>query len=483
MGSQDRHAGSGRGRGRCLDRQGSAQRPGPHKGGPGGQCGWKDQASHSATPRPYPSPRIGWARHLAWEPEHAPSTIDASQLSSTLVGQVLHHLVQEEHLGPTVAELEDPRHMQLAPETRAGPAAWLEPVRELPETPVLERREVSPASAAAEPEDVPAVASAQGPGPELEPHEPAGLGPRAPAGMAPGVAEPGPDPEPASPWDILGGVSGPELEPHETLDAGPVAPAGTAQGLAKVELDPEPTSPCAVSTRNVLREDEPPILVFPPRLVGQQLSLRFLGLYKDILECKKFIQDQPQMGDTGCLAPTIQRLLMECDTLINVVTTTCLMTPSMMAQERARVVEFWIWVAMESLSLRNHIALRAILSALQRPAIHRLHSTWGHVSCVCLALYEKLKTRDNWVHRKRLFKEMTFTLMQMLWDRMGPDVRKRKGMVPYLGLILYDFVYKHLENDEEVSEPRGAQGGRMVSFREERASVSPDLSAPGHPHS
>ncbi|KAI5928950.1 Ral guanine nucleotide dissociation stimulator-like 3 [Manis javanica] len=59
---------------------------------------------------------------------------------------------------------------------------------------------------------------------------------------------------------------------------------------------------------------------------------------------------------------------------------------------------------MESLSLRNHIALRAILSALQRPAIHRLHSTWGHVSCVCLALYEKLKTRDNWVHRKRLFK-------------------------------------------------------------------------------
>ena len=34
----------------------------------------------------------------------------------------------------------------------------------------------------------------------------------------------------------------------------------------------------------------------------------------------------------------------------------------------------------ESLSLRNHIALRAILSALQRPAIHRLHSTWGHVS-------------------------------------------------------------------------------------------------------
>ena len=106
MGSQDRHAGSGRRTGRCLDRQVSAQLPGPHKGGPGGQCGWKDQASHSANPRPYPSPRIGWARRLAWEPEHVPCAINASQLSSTLEDQVLHHLVQEEHLGPAVAELE-----------------------------------------------------------------------------------------------------------------------------------------------------------------------------------------------------------------------------------------------------------------------------------------------------------------------------------------------------------------------------------------
>ena len=95
-----------RGRGRCLDRQGSAQRPGPHKGGPGGQCGWKDQASHSATHRPSRSPRMGRARRVAWEPESAPRVHHDSQPSSTLEGQVLHHLVQEEHLGPTVAELE-----------------------------------------------------------------------------------------------------------------------------------------------------------------------------------------------------------------------------------------------------------------------------------------------------------------------------------------------------------------------------------------
>ncbi|XP_057364250.1 uncharacterized protein LOC130685075 [Manis pentadactyla] len=164
------HAGSGRGRGRCLDRQGSAQRAAPHEGVPGGQCGWEDQASYSATPRPSSSPGMGRARRLAWEPEHGPNIVPGSQPSTTLEDQVLHHLVQEEHLGPTVAELKDPRQTQLAPETQGGPASWLEPVQELPESPGLELRPVSPASAPAEPVDVPGVAPAPEPGPELEPY-------------------------------------------------------------------------------------------------------------------------------------------------------------------------------------------------------------------------------------------------------------------------------------------------------------------------
>ncbi|XP_057352674.1 ral-GDS-related protein-like [Manis pentadactyla] len=388
MGSQDRHAGSGRGRGRGLDRQGSAQRPGPHKGGPGGQCGWKDQASHSATPRPYPSCRMGQARRPAWEPEHVPCAIDASQLSSTLVGQVLHHLVQEEHLGPTVAELEEPRQTQLAPETRGGPASSPEPVQELPETPVLERRPVSPASAPAEPEDVPAVASAQGPGPELEPHEPSGLGPRALAGMAPGVAEPGPGPEPtgpcaASPWDIPGLVSGPELEPRESSGAGPVSPAGMAQGLAEPEVVLEPTSPCAVSTRDLPRERVRTILAFAPRLVAEQLTLMCAELYSRVEcgECKVYVERQPLREAIVLLAPNILNVIRQFGTTFHWVISSCLRAPSRMAQDRARVVEFWIQVAKECLALRNFESFRAIIFALQRPPVRRLESTWAHVSC------------------------------------------------------------------------------------------------------
>ena len=49
---------------------------------------------------------MGQPRCIAWEPEHVPNIVPGSQPSTTLEGQVLHHLVQEEHLGPTVAELE-----------------------------------------------------------------------------------------------------------------------------------------------------------------------------------------------------------------------------------------------------------------------------------------------------------------------------------------------------------------------------------------
>ncbi|XP_073076258.1 uncharacterized protein [Manis javanica] len=454
MGSQDRHAGSGRGRGRCLDRQGSAQRPGAHKGGPGGQCGWKDQASHSATPRPSPSPRMGQARRLAWEPESVPRVHHANQPSSTLEGQVLHHLVQEEHLGPTVAELEDPRHRQLAPETKGRLASWLQRVQELFQTPVQELRPVSPASAPAELEDIQAEASAPRQGPKLEPQEHSGLGRRATAIMVPGLTEPEPCPDPMSPWDIPGVVTapvpGPELEPHEPLGPGPVAPAGMALGLSEPEADPEPTSTCVAITRDVWRKEEWTILAFPHSLVAEQLTLICAGLYDrmEFVECNSYLQNQPQIGDIERLALTMYRVLWECDALVKLVTTTCLGTLSMMASDRAKVVRFWIWVAMGSLNLRNYAALHAIVSALQSPAIHRLESTWGHVSCVCLMVYEDLKTQDNWVHRKRLFKELESILRARQRGRMGLEERRTKDMVPYLGMILDDSVDKHLEYED-----------------------------------
>ena len=51
-------------------------------------------------------------------------------------------------------------------------------------------------------------------------------------------------------------------------------------------------------------------------------------------------------------------------------------------------------------------------------------------------------------------------------------------MVPFLGMFPDDVpVDKLLEHHEDVSEPRGAQGGRMVSFTEERAPSEPGPSS------
>ena len=60
---------------------------------------------------------------------------------------------------------------------------------------MLELQPVSSVSAPEELEDVTAVPSAPPPSPELEPYEPSGTGPRAPARMVPGLAEAEPAPE------------------------------------------------------------------------------------------------------------------------------------------------------------------------------------------------------------------------------------------------------------------------------------------------
>ena len=118
---------------------------------------------------------------------------------------------------------------------------YLQPLKELPETPVLELHPASPASVPAEMEDVPAVSS------------------------VPVLA--------VSTGDIPGVVSSPELEPLEPSGPGLRAPAGMAPGLIEPEADPEPTSPCAASTPCAVREEPPTILQFTPRLVAEQLTL------------------------------------------------------------------------------------------------------------------------------------------------------------------------------------------------------------------
>ncbi|XP_057345498.1 ral-GDS-related protein-like [Manis pentadactyla] len=177
------------------------------------------------------------------------------------------------------------------------------------------------------------------------------MGPGATAVMVPGLAEPEPCPDPMSPWDIPGVVSapvpGPELEPHEPPGLGPVAPAGMAPGLAEPEADPEPTSDCVAITRDMPRTKEQTILQFPAHLVAEQLTLMCAELYSRIEygECKAYLDSQPLMEGTELLAPNVQMVIRQFDAMVTLVISSCLGTVTMMAQDRAQVVEFWIRVA------------------------------------------------------------------------------------------------------------------------------------------
>lgn len=70
-------------------------------------------------------------------------------------------------------------------------------------------------------------------------------------------------------------------------------------------------------------------------------------------ECEAYVAYKPQMGrryqpgkaSIEHMAPTIHKVMKKFEATVRLVTTSCLGTPSMTAQDRARVVEFWIRVA------------------------------------------------------------------------------------------------------------------------------------------
>ncbi|XP_026549787.1 ral guanine nucleotide dissociation stimulator-like [Notechis scutatus] len=117
-------------------------------------------------------------------------------------------------------------------------------------------------------------------------------------------------------------------------------------------------------------------------MAAEQFTLMDAELFKKVVpyHCLGCIWSQRDKKGKEHLAPSIRATVSQFNSVTNCVIATCLGDRMLKPQQRAKVVERWVEVARECRILKNFSSLRAILSALQCNAVHRLKKTWDEVS-------------------------------------------------------------------------------------------------------
>ncbi|XP_070115651.1 ral guanine nucleotide dissociation stimulator-like [Equus caballus] len=200
-----------------------------------------------------------------------------------------------EHLKPA------PKLLSL-PEPEPVPVPGLKPAASPVSPPVVELEPASPELAAPGREQGPPLKAAPAPAPALEPTGRCALL-RLPVPSAPVTSPPDPAPEPTCPW--------------------------------------------AMTTKDQLWEEKPNLLDHLPQLVAEQLTRMAAELFKTLVpaHCLGSIWSECDNRELEYLAPTVRDTVMHDNTMANCILVTCLGDPSMTAQDRARLVELWVWVA------------------------------------------------------------------------------------------------------------------------------------------
>ncbi|NWT18233.1 GNDS protein, partial [Vireo altiloquus] len=244
---------------------------------------------------------------------------------------------------------------------------------------------------------------------------------------------------------------------------------GVCRGLAWVGVGTEvlsfTLSPAAVDhgsctfqlvEENGVGEGKPDFLSFSPEMVAEQFTLMDAELFKKVVpyHCLGCIWSQRDKKGKEHLAPTIRATVSQFNSVANCVIATCLGDRSLKPQQRAKVVERWIEVARECRILKNFSSLRAILSALQCNAVHRLKKTWDEVLRresfrTFHELSEIFSDENNHsLSRELLIKEGTskFATLEINPKRAQKRQQQQRemgvmqGTIPYLGTFLTDLV-------------------------------------------
>nr|XP_016854468.1 PREDICTED: ral guanine nucleotide dissociation stimulator [Anolis carolinensis] len=190
-------------------------------------------------------------------------------------------------------------------------------------------------------------------------------------------------------------------------------------------------------------------------MVAEQFTLMDAELFKRVVpyHCLGCIWSQRDKKGKEHLAPSIRATVSQFNRVANCVIATCLGDRALRPQQRARVLERWVEVARECRILKNFSSLRAILSALQSNAIHRLKKTWDDVSRESFRTFHELSEifsdeNNHSLSRELLIKEGTskFATLEINPKRAQKRQQQQRemgvmqGTIPYLGTFLTDLV-------------------------------------------
>uniref|UniRef100_A0A2K5M9Z4 Ras-GEF domain-containing protein n=1 Tax=Cercocebus atys TaxID=9531 RepID=A0A2K5M9Z4_CERAT len=270
---------------------------------------------------------------------------------------------------------------------------------------------------------------------------------------------------------------GPALEPESGAALGAPGYLYSAPGPAPGEGSPPATllepqsaseshSPSSGTVKNQL-EEMLDIMTFPPRLLAEQLTRMDAELFKkvELYECLGSIWGQRAKEGNEYVAPTVHATITHFNRLTNCVTTSCLGNHGMRAQDRARVVEHWIKVARECLSLNNFSSVHAIVSALRSKPIYRLHKTWAAVSSKSTKHLKQLCKKDTAVKRDLLIKAGSFKVATQERNPQRAQMklqRQKKGVVPFLGDFLTELHRLDTAIPDDLDEVRILQEMQLL---------------------
>ncbi|XP_053334187.1 ral guanine nucleotide dissociation stimulator isoform X2 [Clarias gariepinus] len=235
--------------------------------------------------------------------------------------------------------------------------------------------------------------------------------------------------------------------------------------------------PFSLLEENGYEDDRPDFLTFDPTVVAEQFTLMDAELFKKVVpyHCLGSIWSQRDKKGKEHLAPTIRATVTQFNCVTNCVIATCLSERTLKHTHRAKVLERWIEVARECRILKNFSSLRAILSALQCNAVHRLRRTWDEVSRENVRIFHELSEifsdeNNHSLSRELLIKEGTskFATLeinpkraQKRQQQQPRDLSVMQGTIPYLGTFLTDLVMMDTAMKDYVD-------GGLINFEKRR---------------